>query len=357
MKFIHCADVHLDAPMTAHLSVEKAEQRRRELLETFLELVEYAKNSGVRAVLIAGDLFDGMRASATTQDAVFSAMENAHDVDFLCLPGNHDGENVAFTRLRLPQNVVVFGGQWQTVRYDGVAVSGCALLRSNCESLYEGLQLDPEATNIVMLHGQLATMAGVDLVDKTRLRGCGVDYLALGHIHSYGCERLDERGVACYSGCLEGRGFDECGQKGFVELTCENGVLSAAFVPFARRRLHVVPVDITNVTSVTTMLALAQQMAADIPCDDLVSFELQGTYSVDANKDLAYLETSLNREFFYARVLDKTELRVDAADFAYDQSLRGAFVRTVLASAETDVEKQRIIQCGLRALRGEEVSF
>ena len=48
-----------------------------------------------------------------------------------------------------------------------------------------------------------------------------IDYLALGHIHSYKCHKLDKRGVYCYSGCLEGRGFDECGDKGFVLLETE----------------------------------------------------------------------------------------------------------------------------------------
>ena len=33
-------------------------------------------------------------------------------------------------------------------------------------------------------------------------------------IHKYKKEKLDNRGVYCYSGCLEGRGFDECGEKG-----------------------------------------------------------------------------------------------------------------------------------------------
>ena len=359
LKLIHCADVHLDAPMETNLSAAQAEQRRGELLETFLELIAYARQAGVRAVLIAGDLFDGARVSATTQDVVFSAMENAPDVDFLLLPGNHDSVTLARLAGSLPPNVVLFGSQWESVRYGDVVVSGCEMLQSNCTSLYAGLNLDPELTNIVMLHGQLGTRAGMDLVDASQLRGRGIDYLALGHIHAYGQQKLDARGVACYSGCLEGRGFDECGPKGFVELTCENGMVNAEFVPFARRQLHTVTVGITNVENVTTMLDLALKVAAsqEIPSDSLVKFELQGGYSPDANKDLAYLESSLNREFFFAKVVDKTRLLVDANDFAYDQSLRGAFVRAVMASGESEEEKQRIIQCGLRALRGEEVAL
>ena len=357
LKFIHCSDIHLDAPMDTVLPPEKAEMRRRELLETFLALINRAKQECVRAMLVSGDLFDGIRVSATTQDVVYEAMKNAPDVDFLLLPGNHDAVSAASLGHDLSHNVKIFGDQWETIRYGDVAISACALTQGNCSDLYRQLQLDKALTNIVMLHGKLGSTAAPDTIDLTQLRGKGIDYLALGHIHSYSVQKLDARGVAVYSGCLEGRGFDECGQKGFVELNCENHLVKEKFVPFARRRFYIVSVGITNIDNVSTMLAMIQETAEQqkIPPGSLVRFELQGAYSVDANKDIAYLESSLNRNFFFAKVVDKTRLVVDTADFAYDQSLRGAFVRTVLASGETEEEKQRIIQCGLRALRGEDV--
>ena len=51
----------------------------------------------------------------------------------------------------------------------------------------------------------------------------------------------------CYSGCLEGRGFDECGQKGFVVLDIDDEKLTAgfSFVPFAYRSLYTLYVDVT----------------------------------------------------------------------------------------------------------------
>lgn len=356
---MHCADIHLDAPMDSALPADKAEIRRSELLETLLALIDYARQEKVRVVMVAGDLFDGVRVSATTQDVVYAAMKNASDVDFLILPGNHDAASAATLGHDLPRNVKVFGDQWETVRYGGVAISACALTRENCTTLYQNLQLDEHLTNIVMLHGELGGKAGLDAIDAARLRGRGIDYLALGHIHSYSQQKLDARGMAVYSGCLEGRGFDECGAKGFVELAYDNNVLTWNFVPFAKRRLYTVSVGITNVDSVSSMLSMALQVASqqEIPRESLVKFELQGGYSPDANKDVSYLEASLNREFFFAKVVDKTRLLIDAADFAYDQSLRGAFARAVLESNETDEEKQRIIQCGLRALRGEDISL
>ena len=345
--------------MDSTLPAEKADLRRRELLETFLSLIDYAKEQGVHAVLIAGDLFDNVRVSATTQDVVYMAMKEATDVDFLILPGNHDAASAATLGHHLSENVKIFGNTWESVRYGKVAISACAPAPEHCATFYQGLNLDKDLTNMVMLHGQLGTLPAPAMIDATQLRGRGIDYLALGHIHSYSEQKLDARGVAVYSGCLEGRGFDECGEKGFVELTWENGVLSWKFVPFAHRRFYSVGVDVSNIDNVSNMLACAREeaRAQEIPASALVRFELLGSYSVDANKDISYLESSLNRDFFFAKVVDKTTLDLGEVDFTYDQSLRGAFVRTVLASDEPEEEKQRIIQCGLRALRGEDVSL
>lgn len=58
MKIIHCADLHLDSNMTSNLSREQAKQRKAELLATFERMIAYAKDNSVKAVIIAGDLYD-----------------------------------------------------------------------------------------------------------------------------------------------------------------------------------------------------------------------------------------------------------------------------------------------------------
>lgn len=42
MKFIHCADLHLDSKMSANLDKERAKERRSEILDTFVRMVRYA---------------------------------------------------------------------------------------------------------------------------------------------------------------------------------------------------------------------------------------------------------------------------------------------------------------------------
>ena len=66
-----------------------------------------------------------------------------------------------------------------------------------------------------------------------RLKEKNIDYLALGHIHEYSQGQIDLRGKYAYSGCLEGRGFDELGEKGFILIDVSDGVVGigkSAFV-------------------------------------------------------------------------------------------------------------------------------
>ena len=54
-------------------------------------------------------------------------------------------------------------------------------------------------------------------------------------------------------------------------------------------------------------------------------------------------------------VKDKTVKKYHAEDFAGDKSLRGEFVRQVLASDLPEERKSEIVALGLKALSGREV--
>lgn len=65
IKFLHAADLHLDAPFAA-LSPEQAAARRQEQRELLTELAEAANTHDCDLVLLAGDLFDSAGASDET---------------------------------------------------------------------------------------------------------------------------------------------------------------------------------------------------------------------------------------------------------------------------------------------------
>ena len=243
MKIIHCADVHLGSKMDSRLPREKALVRRGEILSAFGRMVNFAKREGVRAILISGDLFDSDRPFKKDKEFFYGTVEENPEIDFFYLRGNHDTkESYSISGL---ENLKCFSDEWCTYHLDGVAISGIELSSKNCESLYSTLSLESDEKNIVMLHGAVSDSFGEDLINLRALRERSIDYLALGHIHKGGAGKLDGRGIYAYPGCLEGRGFDECGEHGFLLLDTDVG-FSPLFVKNSVREITECEVDISG---------------------------------------------------------------------------------------------------------------
>ena len=357
MKLIHCSDLHLDSKMESNLTSAMAQERNNEICATFSRMAGYAAEQGVRAVLIAGDLFDSRRVTGKTADWFLSVVGRHPAIDFLYLRGNHDEARLAFSGRALPDNLKTFSHRWTYYRYGPVNVAGVELNGDNAEEVYRTLELDRSETNIVLMHGQESAQCGPGLVCLPKLRDRGVRYLALGHLHSYRLGRLDLDGEYCYCGCLEGRGFDECGEKGFVLLEADGRQFSSTFVPFARRTLFDVPVDITGLTTVSELLGAMERASDGIPPSALVKFTLRGACTPDTQKDLRFLRQGLGERFYFVKLKDESRLQMERASYEHDISLKGAFIRMVMASDRSEAEKEKIICWGLRALGGEEIAL
>ncbi len=346
--FIHCADIHLGSALTANFPPEKASERRREVRATFGRMADYAADNGFAAVLICGDAFDSDRPLKKDKEYFYSVIRSRPDIDFLYLRGNHDA--VEGSEESAP-NLKTFSTSWTYYNYGGVTVAGIELCAENARSLYSTLRLDPARTNIVMLHGQIADGDGAGTINLNKLRGRNIDYLALGHVHSFRSGRLDERGVWAYCGCLEGRGFDETGVKGFIAVRAGGGVRSA-FVPFASRTVHEVEVDISGCPDWPSA-ALAAKRASPRSPQDMLKVTLCGEVNFDNSSLAADVSKELEPFFFCVTVRDETRPKIDVAALTADGSLRGAFVRAVLAAeGYSQEDKSRIINAGLKALSG-----
>lgn len=357
VKIIHCSDLHLDSRMETNLSARQARERNAECCTTFSRMVSFAEENGVDAVLVAGDLFDSRRASAQTVGLVLDRIRSAAGVEFFYLRGNHDDKSTVFGDLELPDNFKTFSGDWTYYRRGDVTIAGLELDRENWESMYNSLALPGDTVNIVMLHGQESTRPGEELISVPDLRGKGIRYLALGHIHSYQKAPLDLEGEYCYCGCLEGRGFDECGKKGFVLLEVDNQRVKSQFVPFASRSLHEIQVDITDLRTVSQLQQAMEAASKDISTGDLVKFTLTGTYTLQTQKDLGLLQKMFEPRFYFVKLKDESRLKIEKETYEHDVSLKGEFIRMVMASDKSDEEKERIICCGIRALSGEEIAL
>ena len=361
MKIIHCADLHLDSKMESNLDKEKAKERKNEILITFEKMVEYAKQNDVKAIIIAGDMFDKKTISVKAKNIVRDAIFSNPEIDFIYLKGNHDTEGFLEEEETVPKNLKLFNDlNWKQYEYDeNINISGIEFGTKNSYDIYNSLLLEKNKVNIVVLHGQESEQSSKDkaeIINLKMLKNKNIDYLALGHIHTYKKENLDNRGIYCYSGCLEGRGFDECGDKGFVLLDIQNGKINSEFIPFAGRRFYEVNVDLTNIYENSKIEKKIEEEIKDIPSNSLVKIVLVGERELGSDIDIDYFQKKFESKFYFLKIKDKQKIKIDYMKYKNDVSLKGEFIRLVLDQENLDdEEKNEVIIAGIKALSGETI--
>ncbi len=358
MKIIHTADLHLDSKIDG-IPTEKSRIRREEVIASFERLVNFAYQNKVSAIIIAGDMFDTSRVTIKTRERVIGLIKKYSNIDFLYVAGNHDEINFLSDIDEIPNNLKIFNDEWKSFDYGDLTITGINLTSLNQKTVYDTLNLLKEKINIVVMHGQVVGYKSnekAEIISIPKLKDKNINYLALGHIHTYSVGKIDERGEYAYSGCLEGRGFDELEQKGFVLLDCENGKVSSEFISFSSRNFYEVEYDITNIETVFELInQLKEYLTKNYDSKSLIKVVLKGSHKIDFYIDKFVISSKLNELFFFVKVYDKTELEVSVLDYQHDKSVRGEFVRAVLESDLSGEQKNKIIMCGISALKGEEI--
>ena len=351
MKILHTSDLHLASPLSSRLSPDAARIRRREISEVFARLCEAARAEGCAAMIIAGDLFDTDCVSRPAIEAVLQTMKSERTISFFYLAGNHEGEIIRKSALEIPRNLFIFGEEWTSFSAGDVVISGRSSLKKGA---FDELKLSDNMKNIVVLHGELRDHTDTDVIGKRDAVERGIDYLALGHYHSYDEIALDKRTRAVYCGTPEGRGFDEVGEKGYIVIDTDKTGLPSRFVPFAKRTIRWIKLDITGVG---TQDELYERIGAGLTTVDrssLVRVELVGEYKEGLWKSTEGIEKRFGTGFFHFEVLDSSRLELDYEKLKYDKTLKGEFIRLVISDDSIPQDmKEKIISCGLYSLLGE----
>lgn len=359
MKIIHCADLHLDSKMETNFTREKAKERRYEILETFEKMIEYAIKNQIPVILIAGDMFDTpQNQQKIIKDRVMDSIRAANQIEFLYLQGNHDNDDFFKNMDNKPENLKLFGKDWTSYRYNEIVISGIEIDYEEYNDIYSTLSLNENDFNIVTLHGQISKYGSemsAGNIYLNKLVNKYIDYLALGHIHTYEKEKLDYRGFYCYPGCLEARGFDEIGEKGFVVLDIKNGNLSTEFISLAKRTFHEVKVDVSNYSETENIYMVAEESLESIANKDIVKLVFIGQVYEDTEIDIDYMEQKLKNRYYFSKVYNQTEIKIDYLKYENDISLKGEFIREVNKLELSEKEKGKIIKMGINAIIGKEV--
>lgn len=364
----HLADLHLDTPFSA-LSAPAAAIRRQELKETFAAAVTHAAKIGARIMLLCGDLFENEYASGQTAAFLARIMGETPDIRFFIAPGNHDhlSARSVYRTTVFPKNVHIFGGGMEKVDIPGtdVTVYGFGATAPHClDRPLSGFRVDdPGRINIMAAHMALTTSPYNEMhtpVTAEDIAQSGLDYLALGHIHTFSGIQRAGRTYYAYPGCTEGRGFDEYGPKGMIAGTVDKTGCSLSFVPIQRRTCEIVAADLSGVSDHYEAKARIAEALKGLSPDSLVRVVLRGHVRGDYLPEPAVLAEACSG-FFYAEITDSTSAGPELSELANERTLRGLFVRRMMEMIENtanDEEKRladRALRFGLKALADEEV--
>ena len=131
MRFIHCADIHLDSPLRGLERYEGApvEEVRGATRRAFENMVQCALREKVDFVVIAGDLYDGDWPDFNTGLFFAKAMAELGEsgIAVYVIRGNHDAASKLTRSLPLPKNVHLFPDKAPGTQTDdnlGLAVHG-----------------------------------------------------------------------------------------------------------------------------------------------------------------------------------------------------------------------------------------
>ena len=363
VRILHAADLHLDSPFEA-LSEPLAVQRRREQRALLKRIPALAEKHGAQIILLSGDLLDTDSAYPETARLLSEVFEGSSAKVFIS-PGNHDfySQSSPYARLRFPANVHIFREPRLTavtVPELNVRVWGAGFTDRRCGALLRGFhaQRQGEQTELLCVHGEVGNPASAyNPITVEELAASGVDYAALGHIHTCSGVRRAGQTIYAWPGCPEGRGFDESGEKGVLLADVAPGSVRAAFLPLGGRRYETLRVSVEETDPLEAVLAaLPEDSARHI-------YRLILTGACDRAPALPAIRRGLEGRVFAAELRDETRLREDLWAHAGEDTLRGLFLRRLKQQLETapDAEtRERITQAarwGLAALSRDEEVF
>lgn len=353
VKILHAADFHLDSAF-ASLDGEKAALRRREQRDGLMNIAALAREADI--VLLSGDLFDCGRAYGETVDALTDFFAAISAPVFIA-PGNHDyyAPQSPYAHIEFPGNVHVFtDGEPSCVLLPelGCAVWGAAFTAGRKAPQLRSFQVsDRSIINIMTLHAEAdAADSRYGAVSTGDIERSGLDYLALGHVHSFSGMRRAGNTAWAYPGCTMGRGFDETGEKGVIFAQVSKDGCELRFVPVPGRRYAELEADVTAAADLAAAVLAA---APENSRENIYRITLRG--ELRERPDTAQLQSRLSDSFWHVEVRDETRLSRDIWDAVGEDTLKGNFLRILRARYDKadEQEKKKIVMAvrfGLAAL-------
>ena len=357
MKFVHLADLHLDAKFDSLSSIDGLPQKRRlEQRKALKDVVEYIKENDIKLFLISGDLYEQNYIRKSSIEYVNKLFEEIPDTQIFIAPGNHDPyiKNSFYSTYTWSKNVHIFNENIEKIDFEDVHIYGFGFTDFYCkQSEIEEIKVDePDDINILITHGSLDggsdDLREYNPLRQSKLKQLDFDYIALGHIHKpYYNEEKKQK--IFYPGSTISLGFDELGEHGVLVGDIEKDELKVEFMTIDPRQYEEKEIDITEMTSNEEVLEKLQNLVLNN--ENLYKIILVGKryFTLNINEI-----KKLNSRENIVKIKDKTKVGIDIERIAEENNVRGIFVRNMLERKEREnldedfIEKA--IEIGLEVL-------
>lgn len=354
MKFVHMADMHLDAPFTV-LSNKKdlGDLRRIEQRQVLKKIIDYIKIENIPYLFIAGDLYEHEYVKQSTIVYINNLFKEIPNTKIFITPGNHDPylKNSYYNTFDWNENVKIFKSQIEKYEDENVVIYGYGFNDfTNLGVNINSLDVDINKINILIIHGSVDASKTLDLqynpIKSAELKSKNFDYVALGHIHK---TNYDVSKNIVYPGSTISLGFDELGEHGIVVGNIQKGNLQLEFKKMDNREFVEKEINITNINSKEELIqAINEQELED---KNMYKIILTGQRNFGININDIQKSVLVNN---IIKIKDKTKTNYNLEQLAKEESLKGIFVRKMLekindGTYEKD-EIEKAIEIGLEVL-------
>lgn len=324
LRFIHCADLHLDRSFEGLYLMNESVDELLEINEKVLEsIVSVAIKEAVDFVLLVGDTFHQNRPSLKTQHQFFTQMSRLEvaDIPVYLSFGNHDYYEEARYWFDFPQNVHLFTEETvQTITGEtkqGVSycISGFSYQKPWLdESKVAQFPRRQGTYHIGMYHGDQQGEHYAPFVVQ-EMKQKGYDYWALGHIHV--ATTLSTQPPIIYPGTPQGHTQKEKETPGILLVTLTQGEATWEAIPVHQLSWQEITLSLAGVSNQRMALEKIQNLFT-VSKKALIRLVLSETADLPKNwlnakekKELiAYLNHELQLHGFAQRIYQMEEIQV-----------------------------------------------
>lgn len=370
VKVLHCADLHFDTPFK-ELSKEISDTSKNELLEVFKNIIDLAIDENIEVLLIAGDVFDNLTVNKNTLFFISDQIRRIKNIKVFISPGNHDpyNEKSFYSMINWPENVYIFKGdmEFKEVKELNLIVWGAGFRQNyENETLLRGIDVDNDKINIMLLHGEIASNNSKNEYNPIYINDIyksNIDYIALGHKHKFSGILKEGMTTYAYSGCPQGRGFDEEGEKGVIIGEVYKSGTNLEFFPVYKRKYVTKEIDITGTNNYDEVVF---KVLSDLSDEEIyknfykiiLKGELKEHFKLREN----LLIEKLKNKFYYIKIINQTSIEVNLEELSRDYSIKGKFISKILEKLKdaSDDDKEILklaLKIGIQCLSEDEVNL